>query len=92
MDFTIEDVPFDPAEQLPAAVDRALKVIEELPYGKLLPSAAIAKRVGITAGSWHQHSNHPALAPYKQIRYVKKFRTNINVYGNKETIEALKNE
>ena len=88
MDFTIEDVPFDPAEQLPAAVDRALEALEALQDGKLLPSTALAKRVGVCPGTWHQYCNHPAIKDFKIC--VPIGGTRKNLYGNAATIKAYR--
>ena len=88
MDFTIEDVPFDPAEQLPAAVDRALLVLNALQDGKLLPITALAKRVGVCPGTWHQYCNHPAIKDFKIC--VPIGGTRKNLYGNAATIKAYR--
>ena len=90
MDFTIEDVPFDPSGQLPAAVERALRVIENLPDGKLLLGASLAKRADITYHSWSQYGNHPAFRDLKIIALVDGTRKNL--YGKAATIEAYKEQ
>jgi len=90
MDFTIEDVPFDPSGQLPAAVGRALEIIENLPDGKLLLGASLAKRADITYHSWSQYGNHPAFQLLKIIAPVNGTRKNL--YGNVATIEAYNHQ
>ena len=90
MDFTIEDVPFDPAGRLPAAVGRALEIIENLPDGKLLLGASLAKRADITYHSWSQYGNHPAFRDLKIIAPVDGTRKNL--YGNAATIQAYKEQ
>ena len=89
MDFAVEDVPIAVSgDKVPGAVGRALKVLDELPDGKLLLGISLADRVGVGSGTWMAYCNHPLLRPYKVLQHYQGTRKNL--YGNKTTIKAYR--
>lgn len=91
MEFTVEDVPIEiSGEKTPKTVERAIKILKELPDGKLLLSITLADRAGVGPGTWMAYCNHPALRPYKVLRHYQGTRKNL--YGNPATIRACKEQ
>lgn len=89
MKFTVEDTPLSVSgDKIPGTIERAIRVLEELPDGKLLLGISLAARVGVGPGTWMAYCNHPALRPYKVKQYYE--GTNKNLYGNLATIKAYK--
>ena len=90
MEFSIEDTTFDPADQLPRSVAKAIKIIAELPDGKLLLGQALAQRIGIRYSTLDKHCNHPAI---KKLKVKQVYDGTIkNLYGNAATIAAYKEQ
>jgi len=72
---------------LPAAVQRVIDLLDKLPNGDLLPTADIARAIGLVYGSMHENSTHPSLKDYKERSDSP---SHGNLWGNKRTIKAFR--
>jgi hypothetical protein len=84
MEFEIDDMVYDPGDDLPPLLKRILDVVENMPDGKLYSTARLAQETGCSKDTILSHTAHPALDKYKI-----KHKGNKNVYGNEKTIEAF---
>lgn len=81
MTFTVDD---GALTTLPRPVRETIRILDALEPGKLLSRARIAQLLGMTVGSFHNASRHPAFDDYRHTAVANGSRQCL--YGSRETI------
>jgi hypothetical protein len=90
MTFEIDDGILNPDGRIPPMLRKAVEVIESMPDGKFYTLQRLAAEIDCTRDSLSAYTTHPTIVPYKLILKVEGGRK--CVFGNKNTIEAYKEQ
>jgi len=90
MKFEIDGAEYNPGDQLPRLIAKAIDILKALPDGKLYTQDRLAQEIGVTRGTINGETTHPALEQYKTKRCLNGTRKNL--FGNARTIAALEEQ